>query len=112
MTDPIKAPDKTKKSCWQDLIYRSQGTSAWLPEKFEAQAKEIDKGTAELHKLLAQAAEIEIKNSVKAQNVWLEIREFLAKNGHPDVWAKDVGFDTSALKEGFHVINLRDPQGR
>ena len=100
------------KPGWEEIVQASGGTRVFLPSKFEKEAKAIEDDRAKFKLEVEKMAEAEIKHNVRMQNLFLAVREQLAKDGHEEIWTKDIGFDSDALKEGKFVVNLFQDQQR
>lgn len=98
---------------WKDVVAKSEGSSVFLPDELLDRAKEIKKEDEEYSKILEEiVAKKELELSIKNQNLWLDIRHWLEKNGRKDIFAKDCGWNTDARKEGVFIVNISDPQRR
>ena len=70
------------------------------------EAQEWDKKRDEFKYETIKFAEKEIRLQFQLNELSLRLREYLEKNGHSDIWIKELGFDEEALKEGLFIINL------
>lgn len=93
---------------WKKAVSESNGTRLFLPEKFTKQVEEVENRRVMYNGEVQRMAKKEILMNFETQKVFIELREHLEKNGYPDIWVKDIGFDTEALKEGIFVINIRE----
>lgn len=94
---------------WKKIVADSNGKSHFLPEKIQEDAVKWGDTRKDFDKKVAALAQQEIEISVMLQNMMLQIRQYLAANGHEDIWTKDIGFDEVALREGVFIINITDP---
>jgi len=91
---------------WQDRVAKSSGSSIFLPEELHKELKEIIKIEDEAFQISLKLAEMQIKGSTRMNDLWLKVREFLAKNGKPQNWIDELGLDAVARDNGFFVVNL------
>lgn len=102
----------SEKIDWKKIVAESGGTRIFLPSGFEKNAKEIEEKRAEYDKEVIVMAKKQLTINIAVEDLFFELRKHLEKNGYPDIWIKDVGYDSSALKEGQLVVNITDPQVR
>lgn len=98
----------TSKIDWTKRVAESGGTSIFLPAGFTKAQEELEAMRKEYNEDAIKMAEREIKMNIANQNLFLEIRKYLAKNGNTDIWVKQIGFDAMALKENKFVINISE----
>lgn len=101
---------KTLKEQLQETVKRSGGKMIFLPDKLVPEAKQLTQYAEKVDSMVVQLNEQEIKLSVKSQNFWLKVREYLKENGYPENWAKEVGWNQQGAKEGIFVVNIIDKQ--
>lgn len=95
-----------EKHDWKKVVADSEGRQIFLPDGFTKAQEELEGARKEFNDLAVKMAEREIKMNIANQNLFLEVRKYLAKNGHPDIWVKQIGFDSNALKEGVFILNV------
>lgn len=105
------AEEKTKIN-WEEIVAKSEGERIFLPAGFEKQAKEIEEKRAEYDKEVVVMAKKQLTINTAVNELFFELRKHLEKNGYPDIWIKDVGYEEAALKEGKLVVNITNPQRR
>ena len=91
---------------WQDKVAKSNGTQVFLPENLHAELKEIMKLETEAKGLSNKVAKLQVEGSTKMNDLWLEFRKYLDKNGKPENWLQEIGLDQIALQNGFFVVNI------
>ncbi len=96
-----------EKRDWKQIVADSKGTRALVPGKFAQACDKLAKDRVVLDELLAKAAKADIKLQVFMNNLMLEIRDQLEKDG-VDTWTKSIGFDTDAMKEGVFIVNIQE----
>lgn len=96
---------------WKKIVDESEGVRVWIPEQFQDDIKTFLLKRDELQNILNDVAERDIRNKNLINDVMLRVRDFFAKNGHADIWVKDVGCDENALKDGKFILNIQNPQG-
>lgn len=99
--------ETTEKRDWNKIVSESNGNRIFLPDSFKDSALEVEKMRKEFNEFLTQLSEKEISLNMKTQNMFYAIRQYLAKNGI-EIWTKDVGFETEALKDGVFILNIAD----
>jgi len=97
-----------KKKSWEEIVAESNGTRIFLPDGFKGAAKDWSTMRDEYNKSIKVMAEKELTLQVALQNLFLEVRRYLSKNGYEDIWTKDTGFNTEALKEGKFIVEIVD----
>lgn len=96
------------KMDWKKYVEESNGSAILLPSDFTTQQDKMEKLRQVFNAEAVKMAEKEIRMSVENNNLFLKIREHLAKNGHPEIWVKEIGFNAAALAEGVFIINVRE----
>ncbi len=91
---------------WEKIVSESNGDLFFLPKEFEGEAKEWFEMREEYNNVVKKMAEKELTMNMKLNNLIFNVRKQLSENGHPDIWLKDVGFETGALREGKYVMSL------
>lgn len=100
----------TPKHDWKSVVADSNGTMIYLPDGFSKAQQELDEKRKGYNTDAIKMAEREITMNIATQNMFFEIRKHLAKNGYPDIWVKELGFEANALKEGHYILTIRDSQ--
>lgn len=100
----------TGKHDWKKIVSESNGTRAFLPDGFKKQMDELEVKRKEFNADMVKAAKREIAMQVANNNLYLAIREHFEKQGYPDIWVKDIGFDANALEEGTYILNINSKQ--
>ena len=100
--------DASKKRDWNEIVSKSDGNLLFLPDGFKQAAQEWLDLRTEYNNLVKKMAEKELTLNAALNGLFLEVRRYLAKNGHEDVWIKDVGFESEALKDGKFIVNIMD----
>lgn len=95
---------------WQDYVSKSKGTAIFVPKELEAEAQAVEKKRKEFNKYLSEVmAKQEIELNIETQNLFFKFRKYLAeKGGQPDIWGKEIGWNTDALKDGILVAHVTD----
>jgi hypothetical protein len=96
------------KHDWAKIVAESNNGSVFLPDGFKKAQDDLEKTRSAYNADATAMAKREILMNIATQNLFVEIRKYLEKNGHPDIWVKDIGFDANALKEGAYVLNIRE----
>ncbi len=99
---------KLEKRDWAKIVAESNGGLILLPEGFKKAADEWFKLRADYNEQVQVMAKKELTLNMALQNLFFELRKFLEKNGRPDIYLKDIGFESAALEEGQFVVNLMD----
>ncbi len=93
---------------WNKIVLESGGSLLFLPKGFEQAAKDWLEMRTKYNELVKQMAEKELTLNMAVSNLFFELRKYLAKNGHEDIWLKDIGFENAALNEGKFVVSIMD----
>lgn len=96
-----------EKRDWNKIVSESKGDMVFLPKEFMGAGEDWFRTRKEYNDLVAVMAEKELSLNMAFQNLIFEVRKYLKKNGRPDIFIKDVGFEEAALEEGKMIINLR-----
>lgn len=104
--------DQLEKRNWPQLCANSQSQMVMLPDKFVKDFEEVEKKRKAFNEFLNEIAEKEIRLNFETQKVFFALREYLAKNGHGQIWSKDVGLNIDALKDGSFVVNISEQNRR
>ncbi len=92
---------------WNKIVSESNGEMFFLPKEFMGAGEDWFKARQDYNDLVATMAEKELSLNMAFQNLIFEVRKYLKKNGHPDIFTKDMGFEEAALQEGKLIVNLR-----
>ena len=103
---PVKKPD------WKKIVSESGGTRIFLPDELKKEADAIEEDRIKLKKESSKVAKLDLEFGMRLQNLFLSVRQHLAKNGMDDNWSKDIGYEADALKENVFIININEPQQR
>ncbi len=98
----------TKKN-WNEIVKESKGSRVFIPEPLLPAVKEWQKNRTDFNKLISQVSQREIELGVEFQNLVLSIRKNLSAS-QTDIWMKNVGIDTDALKDGVYIINIAEEE--
>lgn len=102
--------NKAQKTDWKKVVAESNGERMFVPEYLKKDAESIEVMRKDYNDRVLEMSEKEISMKVATQNLFFELRKHLAKNGYPDIWVKDIGFDNDALKDGVIVLNIFEPR--
>jgi len=108
MSDPIKP--KTLAEQLKEGVKASGGRMVYLPDDLTPDAKNLKEEADKVQKTVVTLNEAEIRLSMKSQDFWLKVREYLAENGYPDIWAKEVSWHMGGAQEGIFVVTIADKQ--
>lgn len=97
---------QTEQRNWTKLVMESNGKRVFLPEKFLKDAEKWNKKRENFEEETVKMAEKEIHMHHQLNSLFVGIREYLAENGYHNIWLKDLGFDSEALKDGQFVVNI------
>lgn len=100
---------KLEKRNWTKIVSESEGRLIFLPEGFKKAAKEWFDLRSDYNDQVKTMAKKELTLNIALQNLFFELRNYLEKNGHSDIYLKDVGFESGALEDGEFVVSLMDP---
>lgn len=100
--------DTTKRD-WKDIVKKSEGSMFFAPEKFLEKIKEWHTRRSEFNKRINEIAKGEVEISVMLQNIMLDLRTYLSENGQNEIWSKDLGFESTALKDGEFILSISEP---
>lgn len=100
-----------QKRDWNKIVADSANALIFLPSGFTKAAEEWLELRSKYNALVKEMAQKEITLNMALQNLFFEVRKYLAKNGRDDIWVKDVGFESNALDDGKFVINIIEPGG-
>lgn len=98
-----------EKRDWNKIVSESNGQLIFLPEGFRQAAEDWLTSRKEYQKFAQEMCKKEITLNIAVQNLFFELRKYLEKNGHPDVFTKEIGFENSALEDGKFIINTDVP---
>lgn len=93
---------------WKKIVESSKGQLVFLPEVLETDAKEWNKKRDEFAEYLRKASKMEIYMMNDLNGLIQKLREYYDKAGVIDIWAKDIGFQTEALKEGIYILEISE----
>lgn len=93
---------------WKTIVSKSDGAQVFVPEKLIPAVKKWAQMRDEFNSLINSIAKAEVEVGVQFQNLILDMRKYFADAGQKDIWIKDVGIETEALKEGVYVLNISD----
>lgn len=96
------------KHDWTKIVSESNGNRIFLPTSFKGAQEDLEKIRKAYNADAVKMAEREIRMTMATQNMFFELREHLAKNGQPDIWVKDIGFEQNALDEGVFIVNISE----
>lgn len=96
--------EKLKAHDWNKIVSESEGRLLFLPDKFRKDAEEWMKVRAQYNEQVLIMAKKELTLNMLLNDLFFEIRKYLEGEGHPDVWLKDVGFESNALDEGKFIV--------
>lgn len=97
-----------EKRNWNKIVSESRGQLIFLPEGFVKAAEEWKELRGDYNKFVATMAKKEMTLNETFQNIFFELRRYLEKNGQPDIYLKDIGFETTALEDGKFIVSIRE----
>lgn len=98
-----------EKRDWNKIVAESAGQLIFLPEGFRGAALEWLASRKEYQKIAQEMSKKEITLNMAVQILLFELRKHLEKNGHPDIYIKEIGFETTALEDGKFIVNIDVP---
>lgn len=99
-----------QKIDWKKVVTDNSATMLFLPDGFKKAQDELDASRKKFNEEAVKMAEKEIRMNVANNDFFLELRIYLAKNGYPDIWVKQIGFNSEAIKEGVYIVNILENQ--
>ncbi len=98
----------SEKINWNKIVSESNGKLLFLSEGFKQAAEEWKNFRDEYNNQVQVMAKKELVLNMAMQNLFFELRKYLEKNGHADIYIKDIGFEDTALKEGRFIVSIMD----
>ena len=99
---------------WKKIVEANKDL-VFLPDNFIEEAKNWNKQRNDLEKHISTVvAKMQTQTLQSLNNLMVDLRKYYENAGMTDIWAKDVGFQTEALKEGIYILEISDqkPGGR
>ena len=97
---------------WKERVDNSKGNAVFVPDALREEWDELQKTRKAINeetiKLSSKIGRLENRN----RNFTFKLQEYLEKNGHPDIFTKDLQEDADALEEGFGIVHILKPQQR
>ncbi len=112
MVDAIKVNPSVVQRDWKKVVEESKGQSIFVPDRFLDAVKKWNDARLELNQVINSLAARENDVSHIFRNTMYDMQKYFAENGKPDIWTKDIGFDTNALAEGVFILNIVEGQKR
>jgi hypothetical protein len=99
---------------WNKIVADPKNGLQFVPESLLPAVKAWNDKRKELNEYIKQAAKLENETTNLLYNAVFDIRKYFEKNGVDDIWTKDIGFQTEALKEGIFILEVREnlPQNK
>lgn len=92
---------------WENIVETHKETMHFLPEALLEEAKAWESNRSSFEKEATELARKNASLDLQLRQLMQKIREYFAENGIDDeVWVKDIGFNTEALKEGKYILNI------
>ena len=101
------SPEKIKRD-WKEIVEKSGGTLMFCPDNLIEDVKVWNEKRQELRKEFERIAKIEIDTTEALNKAVYAIRQYLDEAGQKDVWTKEVGFQSEALKEGLYIVSVEN----
>lgn len=92
---------------WKKIV-EANAELNFVPEEFIGRAKEWNDLRNNLRAYVDAAAKMELTTLHALNTMMFSIREYYEKAGIKDIWKKDMGFQTEALKEGIFILEISD----
>lgn len=93
---------------WKKIV-EANPDLVFIPEELMAEAKAWNKQRNDLDDHFKKVvAKMQTETLQSLNEVMFKLRKYYEKAGITDIWAKDVGFQTEALKEGVYIIEITD----
>ena len=102
-------PVMPQKKTWKEVVAMDKNR-IFLPDQFKGEAESIEKERTAYREEVNKMAKRQLEINMRTNNLFLAVRQYLAKNGIKDIWMKDIGYEEAALKENEFVINITEPQ--
>jgi hypothetical protein len=99
---------------WNKIVADEKNGLQFVPESLLPAVKEWNEKRKELNEYIKKAAKLENETTNALYNAVFDIRKYFEANGVDDIWTKDIGFQTEALKEGIFILEIREnlPQNK
>lgn len=97
---------------WKKIVSESNGRQMFVPDEFVERTKKIEEDRTAYNKEVVRIAAKEIALNMETQNLFFDLRKYLEESGNEDIWVKDIGFESEALKDGVFVINITEGRQR
>lgn len=102
-----------EKMDWKKFVSESKGRALFLPEEFKKEMDVIEERRNALNKKLVAMAKEEITLTQMGNAMYFKLREHLEKNGHEDIWTKEISLNIDARNEaGLFIIHIQDGQSK
>jgi len=93
---------------WKKIVEANKDL-VFIPEELRSEAEAWNKQRNDLDEHFKKVvSKMQTKTLQSLNDVMFKIREYYEKAGITDIWAKDIGFQTEALKEGVYIIEITD----